>query len=480
MLLATLLLAPCAAYSAVRVSSVVTLGGARCGASPAARCATVPALRRRPLIVGSVLAGDGAGGEAKEAHGTPAWLHKLHELQDSGVGAAALLIATAISLGLANYGPTSAGWLAFWSMPRGIAIGGHALSLRMWCNEGLMAIFFAVVGLEIKQELRQGSLRSIKTAILPCIAAVGGMLTPVAIYAALNLSGMLSGGSLAALAVPMATDIAFAMAIYSLFKARMPAAASAFLLTLATVDDLGAIIVLATCYASHIALGFLAAAAAVTATLTVVGRRQAKTGGDAKVFVVGGAALWWLLLRSGVSADIAGVVVGMSVSTRALVGADGNGKGGEQLTERLIEWLAPLATFVIMPVFALANTAVPLGEALSASALTALAPAAGIGAGLLIGKPLGIFGFTWLATRFGIADMPKGMTKRHLSVVSMLGAIGFTMCLLLTEVSMPSAAAALPKLAVLIASGVASVLAALMMRFGLPIREENTKAAPAA
>ncbi|KAJ1632643.1 Na+/H+ antiporter 1-domain-containing protein [Pavlovales sp. CCMP2436] len=413
MLLATLLLAPCAAYSAVRVSSVVTLGGARCGASPAARCATVPALRRRPLIVGSVLAGDGAGGEAKEAHGTPAWLHKLHELQDSGVGAAALLIATAISLGLANYGPTSAGWLAFWSMPRGIAIGGHALSLRMWCNEGLMAIFFAVVGLEIKQ-------------------------------------------------------------------ARMPAAASAFLLTLATVDDLGAIIVLATCYASHIALGFLAAAAAVTATLTVVGRRQAKTGGDAKVFVVGGAALWWLLLRSGVSADIAGVVVGMSVSTRALVGADGNGKGGEQLTERLIEWLAPLATFVIMPVFALANTAVPLGEALSASALTALAPAAGIGAGLLIGKPLGIFGFTWLATRFGIADMPKGMTKRHLSVVSMLGAIGFTMCLLLTEVSMPSAAAALPKLAVLIASGVASVLAALMMRFGLPIREENTKAAPAA
>jgi NhaA family Na+:H+ antiporter len=358
---------------------------------------------------------------------------------EEGVGGAVLLGATAISLALANTASTSGAWLNFWAVPRGLKVAGHALSLRGWCNEGLMAIFFFVVGLEIKQELRQGSLKTPRTAALPCIAAVGGMVTPMAVYALINMSGRFAGGSLAALAVPMATDIAFAMAIFSLFKARMPAASSAFLLTLATVDDLGAIIVLATCYATSVATGFLGLAAIGTALLTYLGNSQASApakDADARVFALGGVALWWCLLRAGVSADIAGVVAGMCVSTRAMY-------KGEPIMERLIHRLSPLATFGIMPVFALANTAVPLGQALSGGVQAALAPALGIGLGLLIGKPLGIFGSTWLATKFGIASMPAGMTKRHLAVVSTLGAIGFTMCLLLTEVAMPPAAAAL-------------------------------------
>jgi NhaA family Na+:H+ antiporter len=419
----------------------------------------------------SALRASGAAkpGERDAAHSGPKWMAKLHELQEQGAGGAVLLVATAISLTLANYGPTAAGWLQFWALPRGVSVAGHALSLRGWCNEGLMAIFFFVVGLEIKQELRNGSLRTPKTAVLPCIAACGGMVTPMAVYAAINLSGRVAGGSLSALAVPMATDIAFAMAVISFFKNRMPAAASVFLLTLATVDDIGAIAVLATCYATHLAPAYLGLAAAITAALTVLGRRQATAGADAKLFAVGGVALWWSLLRAGISADIAGVVAGLCVSTRAMVGS-------EPLTERLIMRLAPLSAFLIMPAFALANTAVPIGAALGAGAQTSLGPALGISAGLLVGKPVGIFAFTWLATKLGVAELPSGMSKRHLAVVGMLGAIGFTMCLLLTEVAMPASAVALPKLAVLVASGVASVLAAVMMRL-LPERNASVAAA---
>lgn len=397
----------------------------------------------------------------------PPWLRNLAELQERGVGSVALLVATAVSLTLANVGRTAAWWLPFWSTPVGPAIGGHALSPRGWINEGLMAVFFFVVGLEIKQELRLGSLSSVKKALLPCIAAVGGMVTPMAVYLAVQLLPMMGGGSLAALTVPMATDIAFAMAIFGFFRSRMPPSASVFLLTLATVDDLGAIFVLATCFASHVYPGFLAAAAGVTAALTWMCKKRMT---DMRLYSAGGAALWWCLLRSGISADVAGVLAALCVSTRAVVRlTDG---GTEHLTERLITRLSPLSTFFIMPAFALANTAVPLGglrAAAAGAASTTVAPAAGIGLGLLLGKPLGIFGATWLAIKLGAAQMPEGMRNSHLGVVSVLGAIGFTMCLLLTEVSMPPLLQPIPKLAVLVSSLVASVVAAGAMARMRPV-----------
>ena len=294
------------------------------------------------------------------------------------------MMATLVSLGLANSPATSATWLSFWSKEIGPKIGGHALSPQGWVNEGLMAVFFFVVGLEIKLELRQGSLSSVKKALLPCVAALGGMVTPILIYFLTTV--LMGGGSLAALTVPMATDIAFAMAIFGFFRSKMPPSASVFLLTLATVDDLGAILVLATCFASHIAPAFLGAAAALTAGLGVAGARQIT---DARVFAAGGAALWWCLLRAGVSADIAGVLVALCISTRAMVDANGQ---PELINERLITRLSPLATFIIMPLFALANTAVPLRGVLAAGTgeaarYASVAPAAGIATGLLLGKP---------------------------------------------------------------------------------------------
>ena len=232
------------------------------------------------------------------------------------------------------------------------------------------------------------------------------------------------------------------------------------------VDDLGAILVLATCFAHNVAPAFLAAAAAITASLAWLNRRCTN---DVRLYSAGGLALWWCLLRAGVSSDIAGVLTALCLSTRAVVRLDDG--TSERLSERLITRLSPLSTFFIMPVFALANTAVPLGGLFAGAIAVAasLGPAAGIGLGLLLGKPLGIFGATWLACRLGVAQMPAGMKNVHLAVVSMLGAIGFTMCLLLTEVSMPPLLQPIPKLAVLISSLVASVVAAGAMARMSPV-----------
>lgn len=405
--------------------------------------------------------------------------HRLEEaaevVEQGTVPGVMLVLATVISLTLANVPATSSAWLGFWLTHVGPHIGSHALSIRAWINEGLMAIFFFVVGLEIKQEFRLGSLATLRKAILPCLAALGGMVTPMAIY--ILIQRVLPGGSLAALTVPMATDIAFAMGILGFFRSKMPLSASAFLLTLATVDDLGAILVLATCFASNVSLPFLAAAAAIFGALALIGRRGSS---DLRIFSAGGFGLWYCLLRSGVNSDVAGVLAAMCISTRAMVQPP-NG-APERLTERAIRRICPFTALGVMPLFALANTAVKLGASgtaaastAAASAATSMTPALGIAGGLIIGKPLGIFGFTWLADRLGLAKMPTGMDSRHLGVVGMLGGIGFTMCLLLTEVALPASMQTIPKLAVLCASGFAAAVAAgamAMLPKVAPAKEE--------
>ena len=413
----------------------------------------------------------------------PEWMRKLSELEERGAASVVLLAATALSLGLANGAATSAAWLRFWTLPVGPRIGAHALSVQGWINEGLMALFFFVVGLEIKLELREGSLSTPRKALLPCLAALGGMLVPMAVYALVQLL-VPGGGSLAALTVPMATDIAFALAILSFFRDRMPASATTFLLTLATVDDLGAILVLALFASSSISPPFLAAAAAAAAAVAALGRSRST---DARLFGLGGAALWYCLLRGGINADIAGVVAGLSVSTKAelFTRAEGSGKGGggkgsgkgggakkEKLGARLVARLSPLCAFVVMPLFALANTAVKLpaltagGSSGSAAVGRSVGPALGVLAGLVLGKPLGILSFSWMASSLGLARYPAGLTSAHTAIVGLLGGIGFTMCLLLCETTLPGGAAtqALPKLAVLVGSASAAVVAALAMR----------------
>lgn len=380
-------------------------------------------------------------------------LHTLHELEEQGAASIVLIMMTFISLGLAN-SPLGPAWLGMWASHIGPSVAGHALSMRAWVNEGLMAIFFFTVGLEIKHELRLGSLASVKKALLPCIAAVGGMVTPMAVY--LLIQKALPGGSLAALAVPMATDIAFAMSIFGFFKSKMPAASSAFLLTLATVDDLGAILVLAVCFATNVCLPFLGGAVALSALLSFIGNKKSTS---TPVFAAGGVGLWWLLLRAGVSADIAGVAAALTVSTKAVM----PGSDGELYTDHLLKYLAPFSTFFIMPVFALANMAIALGGATPSAVAASMTPALGIAGGLVIGKPLGIFAFSWLAVKMGLSSMPTGMTKRHVGIVGLLGGIGFTMCLLLTEVSISGPMQIVPKLAVLGASAAAAVGSAVFM-----------------
>jgi len=411
----------------------------------------------------------------------PHWIEEATEICEKGtVPGAALVLATAVSLTLANLPATSPAWLALWATEVGPHIGAHALSVRAWINEGLMALFFFVVGLEIKQEFRLGSLASIKKALLPCVAALGGMVTPMGIY--LLVQRLMGGGSMLALTVPMATDIAFAMGILGFFRQNMPLSASAFLLTLATVDDLGAILVLATCFASHVCFPFLGGAAAIFGLLGFLGRRGSS---DLRIFSAGGVGLWWCLLRSGVNSDVAGVLAAMCISTRAMVQPPSGAP--ERLTERAIRRLLPFTALGVMPLFALANTAVKLGSstavggsaaasAAAAAASASVTPAVGIAAGLLIGKPLGIFGFTWLADKLGIASMPTGMKNSHLGVVGMLGGIGFTMCLLLTEVAMPSAMQTIPKLSVLAASAVAAAVSAISMALLPKVDEEPVKA----
>ena len=410
-------------------------------------------------------------GETRSCAPLPHWLEEAYEVVERGtIPGIFLVVATFLSLSLANFGPTSAFWLGLWSTKVGPAVAGHHLSLRAWINEGLMAIFFFVVGLEIKMELRLGSLASVKKAVLPCIAAVGGMVTPMAMY--LLAQQFFAVGTLAALTVPMATDIAFAMAVFGFFRSVMPLSSSAFLLTLATVDDLGAILVLATCFASNVALPFLGVATALCAGLAALGRAGCS---DIRLFGAGGFGLWWCLLRAGVNSDVAGVLAALCVSTKTFVAPD-NGEAPERLAERAIRRLSPLSAFFIMPAFALANTAVRFGSGAAvaipaATAAASSAAAAGIAAGLLVGKPLGIFGSTWLASKLGVASMPVGMKNSHLGVVGMLGGIGFTMCLLLTEVALPSPMQTLPKLSVLLSSAAAAVISALAMSRMKPVKE---------
>lgn len=314
-----------------------------------------------------------------------------------------------------------------------------------------MALFFFSVGLEIKKEMVEGSLASTKKALLPCIAALGGMVMPMAVYAAIQL--LLPGGSMHGLVIPMATDIAFAMGVFYSCRKYMPRAAESLLLALATVDDLGAIAVIAVCFAHGIKWTYLCAAAGILGCTALSGRQGVKTSWG---FLVPGVILWYCLLRGGINADIAGVMIAFCIPLRSV-------RGNEVVTRLVRRW-SLLSAFIILPIFAFANCAVPLSVGGGgASHLSHLAVPLGIFFGLLIGKPLGIFVFSWASIKAKIAAMPAGMGNGDLFAVGLLGTIGFTMCLFLTENSLHGPTAALAKLAVFVASGLGGVLSAAYM-----------------
>jgi len=345
----------------------------------------------------------------------------LREFLDSGAaGGVVLMGAAALALFVAN-SPLAGTYFAALHTP----LGG--LDLLHWINDGLMAVFFLYVGLEIKREFLDGQLSTWGNRALPCIAAAGGAIVPGLVYAAFNAG---QPDTLRGWAIPTATDIAFALGVLSLLGSRVPTSLKVFLATLAIVDDLAAVLIIAVFYTAELNLAALAGAALATAVL--VGLNLLKVRRIAAYLVVG-AALWWMVLLSGVHATVAGVVLAMTVP---LVRTRGGRDHPNSPLHRLEHAASPWVTFLIVPVFGFANAGVSFAG-LSPSVM--LDPVTlGIALGLFVGKQAGVFLAAWLAIRTGLARLPVAASWSQVYGVSMLCGIGFTMSLFIGLLAFPS------------------------------------------
>lgn len=374
--------------------------------------------------------------------------------QASGI----LLIAVAIAAIVWANSPWAASYFSIWESKVSFGFGNFRIEKDFlhWINDGLMAVFFFVVGLEIKRELLIGELSSVKNAVLPAVAALGGMVFPAVIYALMNTSGEAAKGW----GIPMATDIAFAIGILSILGNRVPFALKVFLTAVAIIDDLGAVIVIAVFYSTDISLMLLAAVGGVVLVLVLLNYLHVKSP---LVYAVLGIVLWFLFLKSGVHATIAGVVLAFTIPTKTrmngkeffdiasdslaemkekgfandghTISADVNDvlytieESCEKATapaHRLEHKLHPYVAFFIMPVFALANAGVALGG-IGSGVFNGVS--LGIFGGLLLGKVLGVSLFSVIAVKTGLGVLPSGSNMRQLIGVGFLAGIGFTMSL---------------------------------------------------
>lgn len=336
--------------------------------------------------------------------------------QHEAAGGIVLLAAAITGLLMQN---SAASWLydALLGTPVTVRVGALDLDkpLLLWINDGMMAVFFFLVGLEIKRELLVGELSTIKQASLPAIAALGGMMVPALIYAAINRA---DETALHGWAIPAATDIAFAVGVLALLGPRVPPSLKVFLLALAIIDDLGAIIIIAVFYTAHLSLAALALASVGIAALAILNARGVVRTAP---YVLVGLFIWVCVLKSGVHATLAGVVTALAVPLARP--AD----GGHGTLENLEEALGPWVTFGVLPLFAFANAGVSLAGVTLATILGTIP--LGIILGLFVGKPVGIFCFSRLAIALRLAEKPEGATWSQLLGVAMLGGIGFTMSL---------------------------------------------------
>jgi NhaA family Na+:H+ antiporter len=299
------------------------------------------------------------------------------------------------------------------------------LSLRDWINDGLMAVFFLLVGLEIKREALDGQLSTWSRRALPGIAAAGGMAVPALVYLAFN-----SGHTAHGWAIPAATDIAFALGVISLLGKRVPASLRVFLTALAIIDDLGAVVIIALFYTAGLSMPDFTGAAAVAAVLLAMNRLGISS---LKPYLLLGLVLWVLVLRSGVHATLSGVILAFTIPLQATPAHPGLGNNSP--LHRLEHALLIPVSFLVVPIFGLANAGVPfLG--VSAGAWTAPVTL-GVGLGLLIGKVVGVLGFSMLAIRLGVADMPAYAGRLQMAGTAMLCGIGFTMSLFITLLAFP-------------------------------------------
>ncbi len=326
-----------------------------------------------------------------------------------------LLIATAALALIINNSPLSWLYNAFLETPVEARIGALQIAkpLLLWINDGLMALFFLVIGLEVKREVLEGHLSKPSQIVLPGAAAIGGMLVPALIYVALNTG---NAEALNGWAIPMATDIAFALGVLALLGKRVPVSLKLFLMTLAIIDDLGAIIVIALVYSGELSQVSLILAAVSIITLIAMNRSGVSRLAP---YMLVGLVLWVCVLKSGIHATLAGVVLAFCIPLRT------SSKASPLLT--LEHGLHPWVAYGILPLFAFANAGVSLAG-VTMDSFTHSVPL-GIAAGLLLGKTLGVFGLTWLAVKTRMASLPKEANWGHVLGVSILCGIGFTMSL---------------------------------------------------
>ncbi len=365
------------------------------------------------------------------------------------LGGALLLAATAAALIWANV--AAASYADLWDHSLTIGRGSLAVTetVREWVNNGPMAVFFFVVGIEIKRELVRGELRDRRTASLPVLAAFGGMAMPALLYLVLNSAGPDRRGW----AIPTATDIAFAVVVLAILGTRVPRPLKLFLLTLAVVDDIGAVVVIALFYSHGVALGWLVGAAGVV--VAILGLQR--TGlGQPILYVIPAVALWTCLLESGVHAAMAGVVLGLLAPARRF--------GGREVIETLEARLHPWSSLLVVPLFALANAGVELDSHAIHRAVQSRV-AWGIALGLVVGKPLGIMLASGLAVRTGVGRLPDGITLRGLTGIGMVAGIGFTVSLFVAGLSFEAGRLDDAKFAILAASLVSATAGALWIQF---------------
>jgi len=401
-------------------------------------------------------------------------------LHTESAGGILLLLAAAIALIWAN-SPVAESYTRFWHTELAFEAGGirRSIDLQHFVNEALMALFFFVVGLEIKRELVVGELRTWKRAALPAFAALGGMVVPAALFLAINIGGPGSRGW----GVPMATDIAFAIGVVALLGSRVPATLKIFLLTLAIVDDIGAIVVIAVVYSGQVS--FMALAVAGLALLVMGALRFVRVDWMPG-FVILGVVVWLAVYESGVHATIAGVVLGLLAPARPLAPTDLAREWADDLAdeptpaelrtmttianatvsvaERLEHLLHPFTSFVVIPIFALANAGVRI-EASALGVPGASRVITGVVVGLIVGKLAGITLFSWAALRLRIGALPDGVRGTHLAGAAALAGIGFTVSLFIAGLAFPTPELeAAAKIGILGASALASGLGYMILR----------------
>ena len=385
-------------------------------------------------------------------------------LKQESAGGIVLIAAAALALLAANT-MFSGSYFGALDTPVTVAVGSFAIDkpLLLWINDGLMALFFFLIGLEVKREIVTGQLRSWKQASLPIIAAIGGMAIPAIVFVALNLG---SPENLRGWAIPAATDIAFALGLLALLGSRVPVALKALLLAIAVIDDIGAITIIALFYSGSIDTAMLGGGALALAAMIVLNRFKV---GSSIPYILLAIVLWVFILKSGVHATLAGVAAAMTIPMRA--------RDGSQPLERMEHFLHPWVAFLVIPIFGFANAGVSLGGLEFADLLAPLP--LGIALGLLIGKQLGIFGFAFVAVKTGLARLPENVGWRQVHGVSLLAAIGFTMSLFIGNLAFDSAAQVdAVKIGVLAGSVIAALAGFFLLKAGLPAaaetREEQT------